>query len=195
MKTQVFQIHSNLVQLTFASVPFIWTQFWLILARWKIHEYHGIFNFPKLSIRSIFGKSREKSWKKLWNIFFRFYRIFFRINILSGQVMFYENWFVLPEFSTIIDLLCITKVSHFGFRIAPNSRSSVNFFLRSDCRSTFKRCIITIKSRNSRMSKILMDSNGSNSHFWRRFMACFSLFRQIETWDSSQLRLDCGWRH
>ena len=38
LKSQVFQIHSNLVQLTFASVPFIWTQFWIIRARWKIHQ-------------------------------------------------------------------------------------------------------------------------------------------------------------
>ena len=38
MKTQVFQINSNLVQLTFASVPFIWTQFWIIWAQWKIRQ-------------------------------------------------------------------------------------------------------------------------------------------------------------
>ena len=112
----------------------------------------------------------------------------------AGQVMFYENRFVLPEFSTIINLLCITKVSHSGIRIAPDSRSSVNFFLRSDCRSTFKRCIISIKSAIfSRMSKILMDSNGSNSLFWRRFLWRVVVFRffdklRLEThlsWDST----------
>ena len=129
---------------------------------------------------------------------YSFQSLGYACKVSSSRVKFYENWFVLPEFSTIIDLLCITKVSYSGFRIAPNSRSSVNFFLRSDCRSTFKRCIISIKSAIfSRMSKILMDSNGSNSLFWRRFMACccFSFFRQIETWGSSQLRLDCWWLH
>ena len=68
------------------------------------------------------------------------------------------------------------------------------FFLRSDYRSTFKRCIISIKSAIfSRMSKILMDSNGSNSLFWRRFLWRVVVFRffdklRLEThlsWDST----------
>ena len=68
-KTQVFQIHSNLVQLTFASVPFIWTHFWIIWARWKIRQNRSqAIENSKLDLINVWKLKSSKSTQTWYNL-------------------------------------------------------------------------------------------------------------------------------
>ena len=104
LKTQVFQIHSNLVQLTFASVPFIWTQFWIIWARWKIRQNRS------QAIMKLKHDAKNRMKTQVFQIHSNF------VQLTNGRNRWHFcNFSVDPVFASKIDLWLGNQIDEFFY--------------------------------------------------------------------------------
>ena len=102
MKTQVFQIHSNLVQLTFGSVPFIWTQFWIIWAWWKIRQNRS------QAIMKLKHDAKNRMKTQVFQIHSNF------VQLTNGRNRWHFcNFSVDPVFASKIDLWLGNQIDEF----------------------------------------------------------------------------------